>query len=429
MIQQLRPQIIQPAMKKACPILDSLLRAGFSAYFVGGAVRDTLLGKHIHDIDIATSAQPEQVLELFLHCIPTGLQHGTVTVVQDDETYEVTTYRADAEYTDFRRPSEVVFVDELEQDLQRRDFTMNAMAIDINWKLYDPYGGQTDLHNGVLSTVGKSEERFQEDALRMLRALRFSLTYHLRMTDECQQAIWKHGRLLRHIAMERVANELSRMLQGAACADVVSQLQQSKLLSFTKEQLYIAQYQPVASLIKLDKFKQQGDASTIAESVHWSLLFLAFGMSSEQAASDLKALRLSNQLHDEVCTYLKLTEWLQANSEHTLNEALKQQWLNMLLVYPLQLLNAWLNHFQWYSPLVSELHQYHGSLAIYSLKELAVSGKHILKWCNKPAGAWVKELLHHLFIAVAAGKLPNSTDYMKEYILTRNEGDGSNEQP
>src|SRR5690606_34254841 len=121
----------------------------------------TLLGKRIHDIDIATSAKPEQVLELFPHSIPTGLQHGTVTVVHDNETYEVTTYRAEAQYCDHRRPSEVIFVDELEQDLQRRDFTMNAMAIDSEWKLFDPYGGQADLRNGVLSTVGASEERFQ----------------------------------------------------------------------------------------------------------------------------------------------------------------------------------------------------------------------------------------------------------------------------
>lgn len=428
MTQQINPRLIQPAMREACSVLDILLHAGFSAFFVGGAVRDTLLGKPIHDIDIATSARPEQVLELFPRSIPTGLQHGTVTVVHEHNSYEVTTFRTESSYSDYRHPGQIAFVDELEQDLQRRDFTINAMAIDRHWKLYDPYGGQSDLHNRILATVGSSSQRFQEDALRMLRALRFAAAYRLRIDEQCQQAIWQHGELLQHIAMERVAYELGRLLQADELHPNLHMLKESRLLHFTKEKLLLAN----------GSLRQLPSIASRAESTCWALLFLHFGLSSGQAAHDMRRLRLSKRLQGDAGTLLKLCEWLQQAVEETdaaaqtnnrpgLADELKQQWLQLLLQYPLELLELWLEQFQPFSTQVKLLQQLHESLPVKSVKQLAVQGKQLLDWSNKPAGPWLKALLEQLFIAVASGKLGNNKQEIERFVKAQNEDDAINE--
>ena len=155
-------------------ILQTLERAGFEARYVGGCVRDTLLGRPVHDWDIASQALPEDVLRLFPRCVPTGLQHGTVTVLLDGTSAEVTTYRLDGAYHDSRHPDGVRFVRSLADDLARRDFTINAMAMDLSGSITDLFGGREDLARGVIRCVGDAETRFREDALRMLRARRFA---------------------------------------------------------------------------------------------------------------------------------------------------------------------------------------------------------------------------------------------------------------
>ena len=155
-------------------ILNVLSSAGYEAYYVGGCVRDTILGRPVHDWDVTTSALPEQVMACFDHCVPTGLKHGTVTVLLDGLSAEVTTFRTDGSYRDGRRPENVTFVRSLREDLARRDFTINAMAMDACGEITDLYGGREDLAQCVIRCVGDPEQRFREDALRMLRALRFS---------------------------------------------------------------------------------------------------------------------------------------------------------------------------------------------------------------------------------------------------------------
>lgn len=438
MMQQLDLKLIQPAMKEACSVLDILLQAGFSAYFVGGAVRDTLLGKPIHDIDIATSAKPEQVLGLFARSIPTGLQHGTVTVVHNKENYEITTFRTESGYRDHRHPANVTFVTELEQDLQRRDFTINAMAIDANWQLYDPYGGLQHLHNGILATVGDSNQRFQEDALRMLRAIRFAVTYNLQIEEKCKRAILGNGKLLGHIAMERIAYELGRMMQANDPAAAVVLLQVSKLLRHTKQPLYLARgsYCPLPHI---------GERTASGD---WALLFLHLGLTGRQAAHDMEALRLSKQLQYEVHTLLELCEWLNEVSEGiagtqssgaakrsqaaktvkaaTVNK-LQQQWLDKLLHYPLEHLELWLGQFAAFTPYMLSLKQYHKALPVKRIKELAVNGQQLLNWCGKPGGAWVKELLDTLFLTVAGGKLKNNKQEIEQFVKAWIEGETINE--
>ena len=163
----------------ASALLDALHRAGFAAYAVGGCVRDSLLGLAPHDWDLCTAARPEQVMELFgeKQCIPTGLQHGTVTVKRDGRLYEITTFRTEGSYSDGRHPDSVAFVPDVREDLARRDFTINAMAYSAEEGLCDPFGGQEDLARGVVRAVGEPLRRFEEDALRILRLYRFAARF------------------------------------------------------------------------------------------------------------------------------------------------------------------------------------------------------------------------------------------------------------
>ena len=170
--------------EKVTKIIAMLEAAGFEAYAVGGCVRDSILGRKPDDWDITTSAKPDQIKRLFPRTVDTGIKHGTVTVLLEREGFEVTTYRIDGAYEDGRHPSEVSFTANLREDLRRRDFTINAMAYNEKDGLMDLYGGIADLEAGVIRCVGKAEERFNEDALRMLRAVRFSAQLGFRIEEE-----------------------------------------------------------------------------------------------------------------------------------------------------------------------------------------------------------------------------------------------------
>ena len=203
-------------------ILARLEDAGFAAYIVGGCVRDLLMGRTPEDWDMTTSARPEQVMALFAgHCIPTGLQHGTVTVRENHLSFEVTTFRADGDYADHRHPSAVRFSDTLAEDLQRRDFTVNAMAMDLRGELTDLYGGREDIRNRVIRCVGDPDKRFDEDALRIMRALRFASVLGFTIASETAQSLRRERELLHDIAVERIYVEMNKLLCGDGAADVL----------------------------------------------------------------------------------------------------------------------------------------------------------------------------------------------------------------
>lgn len=195
-------------------ILDKLKNAGYEAYVVGGAVRDSILGKEPHDYDIATNARPQQIMEVFseYEVVPTGLQHGTVTVVIDHIPVEITTYRCDGKYSDGRHPDDVKFVDTIEEDLSRRDFTINAMAYSPDDGLIDPFGGMEDIHNKQIRCVGLSEDRLKEDALRILRAIRFSCQLEYRCVSKLSFAIDDLSHLLNNISIERITSEFCKIV-------------------------------------------------------------------------------------------------------------------------------------------------------------------------------------------------------------------------
>ena len=204
-------------------VLESLKKNGYQAYAVGGCVRDSLLGRQPKDWDICTDALPEDMQRVFRgeHVIETGLKHGTLTVMRDGEPYEVTTFRVDGEYTDHRHPDGVHFVKEVREDLARRDFTINAMAWNPETGIVDAFGGREDLQQGLIRCVGEAEMRFGEDALRIMRALRFASVYGFRIEAETARAIHALKDTLHEVAAERIRVELAKLLCGRGVGQIL----------------------------------------------------------------------------------------------------------------------------------------------------------------------------------------------------------------
>lgn len=193
-------------------IIETIQAAGYEAYAVGGCIRDSILGKEPDDWDITTSAAPEEVKKMFRRTIDTGIQHGTVTVMMEKESFEVTTYRIDGKYEDSRHPKDVTFTAELKEDLRRRDFTINAMAYNEQNGLIDIFEGIRDIERKLIRCVGNAEERFTEDALRMMRAVRFSAQLGYTIEEETKKAIKKLAPTLQNISAERIQTELVKLL-------------------------------------------------------------------------------------------------------------------------------------------------------------------------------------------------------------------------
>lgn len=206
-------------------ILQTLASAGYEAFLVGGCVRDLLRGEEPHDWDICTSALPEEAKWCFAgqRVIETGLKHGTVTVLAEGEACEITTYRTEGPYSDSRRPDFVRFVSNLEEDLARRDFTMNAIAMDLQGRLHDPFGGGADIEAGLIRCVGEPGQRLREDGLRVMRALRFAAVFGYKVEEKTAQEVHKNRAMLDRVAPERINMELRRMLTGQSAGDALRQ--------------------------------------------------------------------------------------------------------------------------------------------------------------------------------------------------------------
>ena len=216
--------------EKAAEIIRILMSNGFEAYVVGGCVRDSFLGRKPGDWDITTSARPEEVKRIFSRTVDTGIEHGTVTVLMDQEAFEVTTYRVDGEYEDHRHPKEVTFTASLEEDLKRRDFTINAMAYNPDTVLVDIFDGRGDLERKIVRCVGDPVERFDEDALRILRAIRFSAQLGFYIDEETQKAMTSRAEALRHVSAERIRVELVKLL----VSDYPERIKEACRLGITK---------------------------------------------------------------------------------------------------------------------------------------------------------------------------------------------------
>lgn len=209
--------------KKAIFILQRLEKSGFKAYLAGGCVRDTLMGREPHDFDITTNALPEQTMDAFsdLTVVPTGIKHGTITVIADGEPFEITTFRVDGRYSDSRHPDSVQFTSELYDDLSRRDLTVNAMAMDRNGDIFDPFGGRQDIADRIIRCVGDPEKRFCEDALRILRTVRFASTLGFTVEENTASAADRLRSRLENVSAERIREELTKLICGENVVSVM----------------------------------------------------------------------------------------------------------------------------------------------------------------------------------------------------------------
>ncbi len=281
----------------AAALLDALHAAGYAAYAVGGCVRDSLLGRTAHDWDLCTSALPQQVMELFgtEQCIPTGLQHGTVTIKYGGQLYETTTFRTEGSYTDGRHPDEVQFVPDVREDLARRDFTINAMAYNAAEGLVDPFGGQKDLQNGLLRAVGEPQQRFTEDALRILRLYRFAARFGFALDAATARAARQLAPHLDCISAERIQEELAKLLAAPQPGAYL-------------EPAVLAVVLPELTPEKLTAAKPVVDVCPAGEEnlpVRWAALLGALGESDTRRV--LKRLRCSNACIEETAVLVRET--------------------------------------------------------------------------------------------------------------------------
>ena len=279
----------------AAALLDALHAAGYAAYAVGGCVRDSLLGRTAHDWDLCTSALPQQVMELFgtEQCIPTGLQHGTVTIKYGGQLYETTTFRTEGSYTDGRHPDEVQFVPDVREDLARRDFTINAMAYNAAEGLVDPFGGQADLQNGLLRAVGEPQQRFTEDALRILRLYRFAARFGFALDAATARAARQLAPHLDCISAERIQEELAKLLTAPQPGAYL-------------EPAVLAVVLPELTPAALDAAKPVVDACPAGEKnlpVRWAALLGTLGETATRRV--LKRLRCSNAYIEETAVLVR----------------------------------------------------------------------------------------------------------------------------
>ena len=281
----------------AAALLNALHAAGYAAYAVGGCVRDSLLGRTAHDWDLCTSALPQQVMELFgaERCIPTGLQHGTVTIKYGGQLYETTTFRTEGSYTDGRHPDEVQFVPDVREDLARRDFTINAMAYNEAEGLVDPFGGQKDLQNGLLRAVGEPQQRFTEDALRILRLYRFAARFGFALDAATARAARQLAPHLDCISAERIQEELAKLLAAPQPGAYL-------------ESAVLAVVLPELTPENLTAAKPVVDACPAGEEnlpVRWAALLGALGEAGARRV--LKRLRCSNACIEETAVLVRET--------------------------------------------------------------------------------------------------------------------------
>lgn len=418
------------------------------AYIVGGCVRDSILGKTPHDWDICTSAKPGEVLALMaehgIKTIETGLQHGTVTAVIGDESYEITTFRVDGEYSDNRRPDTVAFIGHVEEDLARRDFTINAMAYNEYEGFVDPYGGCGDLLQELVRCVGNPDDRFKEDGLRIMRALRFAATYGFKIEKHTAAAIHRNKDLLNNIAAERIQSELTRMLCGKGALDIL--LEYSDVMA-----VIIPELGPCIGFDQNNKYHIYNVYDHIAHavdsyrgtdiSIKMALLlhdigkphcytedhngghFHGHGVISHKLAKDvMERLRFDNKTKEEVLTLV-----LYHDAEIHPGTRSVKRWLNKVGAVPFHNLitvrfadmyaHADINRDERitkYFAILKTAGDVLKERQCFQIKDLAVNGQDIMS-LYVPEGPIVGKVLRHLLDKVIAEEIENERDaLMKE---------------
>lgn len=385
--------------KKIERILQKINSAGYEAYIVGGCVRDCFLQRQPQDWDITTSAEPEQIKKIFNRTYDTGLQHGTVTVLWEGEHYEITTYRIEGKYDDCRHPNNVTFTKSLKEDLQRRDFTINAIAYHPQQGIKDYFLGQKHIEQKIIKGVGNATERFQEDALRMLRALRFSAQIGFDIEQSTYEALQQQKELIKKISVERIHDELEKMLLSKYL-EKINLLWQSKLLN---------EISPILS----QKMEQYGEEvikqmkkSPFDRMIRWTI-FLQY-MEAKQGEAFLKYLKFDNDTIKTVVPLLKHLKDDIALGEYELrkkaNEITVEQLKRLLLIQQIQQKQN-----------IKQLQQCFDKILqrgdCITLKELAVTGEDLIK-LGMAKGKQIGNMLHFLLDVVHKNPEKNSKEIL-----------------
>lgn len=389
----------------AKPILETLQKHQYQAFYVGGAVRDYLMQKPIHDIDITTSATPDEIEAVFDKTIPIGREHGTINVVYNGDQYEVTTFRAEGEYDDHRRPNEVFFVRDLYEDVKRRDFTMNAIAMDVNYQIHDYFDGLKDIEQRLIKTVGDPAERFNEDALRIIRGLRFQSQLGFTLEKATFNGMHAHIADIAHLSIERIVIELKKLTLGQYVAQSFNNLKYFNAFN----------YIPFFKRFDLSKF-------ILEESISLSMLIAFLKAQQPDVDTQLSDLKISN---NEKKYIIRLERMLQQMPEIHSKQSLKlfvydfgKEDILQVLSYE-RMLNS--NNIIKVSPLIfnaASINEISQKLPISSRKEMDINGKDILQVLDKPSGAWLKPILRQVECAILSGEVKNFKPELLKWVKT-----------
>ncbi|GEO68381.1 CCA tRNA nucleotidyltransferase [Levilactobacillus acidifarinae] len=385
----------------ARPVLQTIERAGYEAYFVGGSVRDTILGKSIHDVDIATSAYPDEIKHLFKRTVDTGIEHGTVMILDHGTGYETTTFRSESTYTDFRRPDHVTFVRSLAEDLKRRDFTINALAMRENGEVIDLFDGLTDLKKHHIRAVGDPQERFHEDALRMMRAVRFASQLDFDIVPATEAAMTDHAALLAKIAVERTQVELLKMLMGRTPQRGLTVMLSTQLWRYCPD---FAQQE--TALTRLAQVLTHGVSSEVTA---WALLSLSFGFDHGQTATFLKHWKTSNQVITDVQAVVTAAQILQTQDLAAWQLYQCGQARSLLANEVAVILGA--------PDRTTALTQAAAALPIHDKREVALTGKDLMQAGIQP-GPQLGQVLAVLERQVVTGQVANQKAALLTQALT-----------
>ncbi|HDB4203930.1 TPA: CCA tRNA nucleotidyltransferase [Staphylococcus aureus] len=388
--------------EQARPILEQIQDNGFEAYYVGGSVRDYVMGRNIHDIDITTSATPDEIESIFSHTIPVGKEHGTINVVFNDENYEVTTFRAEEDYVDHRRPSGVTFVRDLYEDLQRRDFTMNAIAMDTAYKLYDYFDGQQDINNRIIRTVGIAEERFQEDALRMIRCLRFQSQLSFDIAMETFEAMRTQMADIKFLSIERIVIELTKLMRGINVEESFNHLKSLKAFN----------YMPYFKQLDMNQIN-------VTEPIDLELLIAIVSVKFDINYS-LKPLKLSNRQVKDINQYIQIMNALPSIiTKEQLKMFVYDYDTNLIknVMVAADVLKA--NDIQGHEPLIVNLQTIDETLhrlPMHNRKDMMVNGGVLMAHLNAKSGPWLKDVLRQIEIAIVTGKVSNEETEILKWV-------------
>ncbi|QLK86154.1 CCA tRNA nucleotidyltransferase [Staphylococcus sp. 17KM0847] len=388
----------------ALPIMQRLMDNGYDAYFVGGAVRDYIMHRPINDVDITTSATPNEIESLFDHTIPVGKEHGTINVVWQGSNYEVTTFRTDGAYLDHRRPSEVFFVRDLYRDVERRDFTINAIAMDHQFQLVDYFEGQQDIQAQIIRTVGHPKDRFDEDALRILRGLRFQSQLGFTIARDTYHAMKENVADIEYLAIERIMIELEKLLHGSHVSQVFASL----------SDLNIWHYLP---------YFREVDMRAIRINIPLTLSqFLAIVMYCTHHETGLKQLKRSN---DEIKAAQHLVHALKAAQQLDSKRSLAQFVYDFGYHTARELLALQdifeVNNITQPTPIIFNLQiieEVFQSLVITNRTQLDINGKTLMTALASKPGPWLKTALRSAECAVVQRKIPNREQEIIEWVKT-----------